>query len=201
MLPALGEIDVDAGEFWAENPFLMMSRGDNLSSFERNCVFMNLDGEQFLDVSFASGADIDADSRSVIAADVDLDGGVDLLVGSAGGGPLRLFMNRCAGNNSHVSIKLVGVQSNRSGIGSRVVVECGPRKIHRDVFAVDGFMGQGPTLLQVGLGEAKLIDRLTVRWPSGEVSEHHQVPINGRVVITEGKREIAYSQTRIAKPL
>jgi hypothetical protein len=197
VLPALGKIDREAGEFWAENPFLMPSRGDNLSAFERNCVYMNLGGEQFLDVSFASGADIDADSRSVIAADIDLDGAIDLLVGSVGGGPLRLFANRCAGNNGHVLIELVGVQSNRPGIGSRVVIECDGRTIHRDVFAANGFMGQGPTALHVGLGNATIIDRMTVHWPSGAVSQNVQVPLGGRIVVTEGEQTFAF---RALKP-
>ena len=197
VLPALGKIDREAGEFWAENPFLMPSRGDNLSAFERNCVYMNLGGEQFLDVSFASGADIDADSRSVIAADIDLDGAIDLLVGSVGGGPLRLFANRCDGNNGHVLIELVGVQSNRPGIGSRVVIECDGRTIHRDVFAANGFMGQGPTALHVGLGNATIIDRMTVHWPSGAVSQNVQVPLGGRIVVTEGEQTFAF---RALKP-
>ncbi|MFP6675240.1 MAG: ASPIC/UnbV domain-containing protein [Pirellulaceae bacterium] len=196
-LPALGEIDREAGEFWAENPFLMPGRGDNLSAFERNCVYMNLGGEQFLDVSFASGADIDADSRSVIAADIDLDGAIDLLVGSVGGGPLRLFANRCGENNGHVLIELVGVESNRSGIGSRVVIDCDGRTIHRDVFAANGFMGQGPSALHVGLGNATIIDRMTVYWPSGAVSEFAKVPVGGRIVVTEGEQTFA---SRALKP-
>ena len=87
MLPELGEVDRDAGEFWYENPFQIVTNGENLSAFERNCLFMNLDGQAFIDGSFASGADIDSDSRSVIATDMNADGAIDLLVGSVGGGP------------------------------------------------------------------------------------------------------------------
>lgn len=198
-LPALGKIDEEAGEFWAENPFLMMSRGDNLSAFERNRLFMNQGGSRFLDASFASGADIDADSRSVIAADIDLDGGVDLLVGSAGGGPLRLFANRCAEGHAFALLHLKGVKSNSFGVGSRVVLECGGRKIVRDVFPVNGFMGQGPAVLHVGLGEVSAIDRLTVRWPTGRTDAYTDIPINKRVTLTEGDATFRISGLRPSK--
>ena len=80
-----GELDAEAGEFWVNNPFLITSSGHNLSAFEPNRTFINLGDLRFYDASFASGADIDSDSRSVVAADFDRDGAPDLLVSSAGG--------------------------------------------------------------------------------------------------------------------
>lgn len=164
-MKALGEIDTEAGEFWVENPFSMPSIGANLSAFEQNRTFLNLDGKSFLDVSFATGADLDSDSRSAITADFNRDGAPDLLVASVGGGPLRLFLNRYPVGN-HVRLKLVGQKSNRLGIGTRLVAELGDRKIVRDVFPPNGFMGQGSVEVILGLGEAQKIDRLSLRWPA-----------------------------------
>lgn len=185
VIPALGDIDHEAGEFWVENPFMMLRGGQNLSAFERNCMFLNLAGDGFVDASFASQADIDSDSRSVVAADFDGDGAVDLMVGSVGGGPLRLFANRCAAKKKRVQLDLVGVKSNRSAVGSRVVIHCGGRTIVRDVFSANGFMGQGPTGLLVGLGDADQIDRLVVRWPTGDSQEFEKLPVDVRIRITE----------------
>ena len=69
-IEARGEVDREAGEVWVDNPFMMPSEGVNLSSYERNRLFLNLSGEDFADASFTSGADIDADSRGVVAAGV-----------------------------------------------------------------------------------------------------------------------------------
>ena len=149
-----------------------------------------------MDASFASQADIDSDSRSVVAADFDGDGdidvlaigsygAVDLLVGSVGGGPLRLFANRCAAQKKRVQLDLVGVKSNRSAVGSRVVIHCGGRMIVRDVFSANGFMGQGPTGLLIGLGDADQIDRLVVRWPTGDSQQFENLPVDVRIRITE----------------
>ena len=185
-IEALGDIDKEAGEFWVENPFMLPAMGENLSAYERNRTFLNIDGSSFIDVSFASVADIDSDSRSVVAADFNRDGATDLLVGSVGGGPLRLFLNRYPTGN-HVGVQLVGTKSNRSGIGARLIAKVGSRQIVRDVFSANGFMGQGPVDTIMGIGDAKRIETLEVRWPSGLVQRLKNLPSGRRVSITEGK--------------
>ena len=184
-LPRLGDLDSEHGEFWVENPFDIGKTGNNLSAYERNSFFLNVEGNSFIDASFASRTDIDSDSRAVVAADFDRDGAVDLLVGNAGGGPLRLFLNRFPQSNNRAMIRLTGVTSNRPAIGSRVILECGGQRIVRDMFAANGFMGQGPAELLVGIGEAKTIDKLTVRWPTGKSQEFHNLPSNTEISITE----------------
>ena len=183
-LDAIGEIDTEAGEFWVKNPFQMPNERENLSAFERNRTFLNLDGNSFIDVSFASGADIDSDSRSVVAADFDLDGATDLLVGSVGGGPLRLFLNRFPKAN-YARIRLEGSESNRAGIGARLTATVGSRKLVRDLFPHNGFMGQGPAEIVLGLGDAKTIDRLEVRWPSGKMQVYHNLAANKYFLLKE----------------
>ena len=186
----LGELDEEA-EFWVENPFQIASGGYNLSAYERNRLFLNLDGESFIDASFASKADIDSDSRSVVAADFDRDGAPDLLVASVGGGPLRLFLNRFPPNGRRVLLELIGVESNRSAIGSRVVAESGGRKIIRDLFPANGGTGQAPPELLPGVGDVEQIETLTVRWPSGRTQTFRHLPVDSRITITEGQDEVA----------
>jgi hypothetical protein len=190
----LGKIDSAAGEFWT-HPFAMPKRGDNLSAYESNKLFLNVDGVRFLDASFASMADIDSDSRSVMVADFDGDRAPDLLVGSVGGGPLRLFLNRFPQEHHRVVISLSGTDSNRSAIGARAIVEVADRKIVRDLFATNGFMGQSPARLNVGVGAAQKIDKLTIRWPTGDRQIFHNLPIDCEIAIVEGTE--AYEVVRL----
>ena len=183
-LEAIGEIDEEAGEFWTKNPFQMPNERENLSSFERNRTFLNLDGNSFIDVSFASGADIDSDSRSVVAADFNRDGATDLLVGSVGGGSLRLFLNRFPKANFS-RIRLEGSGSNRAGIGARLTATVEGPKLIRDLFPQNGFMGQGPAEIILGLGDAKVIDRLEVRWPSGKTQIYKNLAANRYFLLKE----------------
>lgn len=161
----------------------------NISAYEENCLFLNMRGGRFMNVSFASQVDIDSDSRSVVAADFDRDGACDLLVGSDGGGPLRLFRNQFPATSHHVRVRLVGVRSNRAAIGSRVILECGQDRIVRDLFPANGFQGQGPAELLIGTGTASRIDRLTVRWPTGETQEFSNLNSDAEITITEGETE------------
>ncbi len=192
-LPELREVDREGGEFWVENPFSIPGSGNNLSAYERNRVFLNLGGESFLDASFASAADIDSDSRAVIAADFDQDGFSDLLVGSVGGGPLRLFLNRFPRTNRRIRLELTGVQSNRQGLGSRIEIQIGKRRIVRDLFSFNGGTGQGPVQSLIGLGRAERIDRLSVRWPTGKIQRFKNLPVDSRIEITEGQSKFVAS--------
>jgi hypothetical protein len=191
-VPALGAIDAEAGEFWVNSPFSMPWLGHNLSAFERNRMFLNVGAGPFIDVSFLSGADIDSDSRAMIAADFDGDGAEDLLVANAGGGPLRLFHNQCPTDNARVIVRLVGAASNRLGIGSRIVAEVDGRRVVRDLFAPNGFAGQAPAEVFMGLGPAEKVASLSVRWPSGASQRFRNVPVNGRVTITENSPAFAF---------
>jgi len=190
-MPALGEVDRDRGEFWVENPFLIPSSGENLSAYETNRLYTNLDGESFIDVSFTSGVDLDADSRSVICADFNNDGAEDMLVCSVGGGPLRLFINRFPNRGHRLKVNLVGVDSNRAAIGSRVTVHLGNERIVRDCFPANGFMGQGPPELLIGIGDADRVDRLEVRWPTGELQVFEDIAADSQVTITENESELS----------
>ena len=192
-MPELGAVDREAGEFWVENPFQIPSSGNNLSAFERNRMYLNVGGREFVEASFASTADIDADSRAVIASDFDRDGAPDLLVGSVGGGPLRLFLNRFPRQVRRVRLELVGVESNRAAIGTRVVIQAGGRKIVRDLFMPNGSTGQGPAEMLIGLGQVEKIDTLTLRWPSGKQQTFTDLPVDSILEITEGQPEYASS--------
>ena len=164
----------------------MPKQGDNLSAFEPNKLFLNVDGERFLDASFASMADIDSDSRSAMVGDFDGDLAPDLLVGSVGGGPLRLFLNRFPREHHRVVISLRGTISNRSAIGARAIVEAAGRTIVRDLYAANGFMGQSPARLNVGVGSAETIEKLTIRWPTGNRQVFHNLPVDCEIAIIEG---------------
>ena len=185
MIEPQGDLDVEAGELWVTNPWELMSEGINLSAYERNRLFLNCGGREFIDLSHQSGADIDSDSRSAIAADFDRDGDLDLLVASVGGGPLRLFMNQIPSDFRSVRVLLEGVKSNRQGVGARLQIEVGERQIVRDVFPANGLMGQHPTEIVVGVGAVDQIDRLLVRWPSGHTQVYQNVPVGGTLQIRE----------------
>ncbi|HIF00343.1 MAG TPA: hypothetical protein EYQ63_25900 [Fuerstia sp.] len=204
----LGKIDSAAGEFWT-HPFAMPQQRDNLSAFETNRLFLNVDGTRFLDASFASQASIDSDSRSVMVGDFDGDLAPDLLVGSVGGGPLRLFLNQFPEGNHRVELRLRGVASNHRAIGARAIAEANgktivgevPDVVHllllahavrqaavRSTLAFD-VRSQGPARLNIAVGTADRIDKLTIRWPTGKRQVFEDLPVDCAIKIVEGAEE------------
>jgi hypothetical protein len=181
---APGALDDELGEFWVEDPF-QINWESNLSSFERNRVFINRAGSAFLEISHLTGADADADSRAVVPVDLGNDGRIDLVVRGVGGGALQVFENRFPGGN-WLQVILRGQKSNRTGIGARLVAAAGGREIHRDAFPVNTYRSQAPGTVHFGLAGATQVDAVTVTWPTGESQSVTAVPANRTIVITEG---------------
>lgn len=185
-VPLPGTLDPSLGEFWVDNPWKIVAQGHNLSAFERNRVYLNVQGRDFLDISHLTGADSDGDGRAVVAADFRNSGKIDLLVRQVGGGPLLLFENQMPRQN-YLTVSLRGQTSNRQGIGARLtaVVQGQPRV--RELFPANGFLSQAPNQVHFGLAHAEVVDRLTVRWPSGKTQEFTNLKGNRHIIIDEGK--------------
>jgi hypothetical protein len=181
-----GSLDEKLGEFWVGNPWEIVTGGHNLSSFERNRVYVNAGGGEFLDVSHLSGADSDGDGRGVVAADFRNSGMPDLIVRQVGGGPLLLFENRLPPAR-YLTVTLRGDKSNRRGIGARLTAEVNGRRIVRELFPSNGYSSQAPSQVQFGLGRDAKVDKLTVRWPSGKVQVLTGLAADRHVVIDESR--------------
>jgi enediyne biosynthesis protein E4 len=185
-VPAPGVVDKSLGEFWVNDSWDIVREGHNLSAYERKRVFLNLQGKEFLDISYLTGADSDGDGRAVVAGDFRNDGRLDLVVRQVGGGPVLLFENQFP-KAHYLTVSLRGTASNRLGIGARLTATVAGRNLTRELYPHNSFRSQMPSRVHFGLGDATRIDRLTVRWPSGAVQNLDDLAADRHVVITEGK--------------
>jgi enediyne biosynthesis protein E4 len=102
-----------------------------------------------------------------------------------------LFRNELAGaNHNWVQITLEGISSNRSAIGAvlRTKVVIGGKSVWltREVQAHNSFQGQGALRVHFGLGDARRIEELEVRWPNGQKTRHTKLKGNGFYYLKEG---------------
>ena len=120
--------------------------------------------------------------------DYDNDGYVDLVVVSSkshgeGGEPLLLH-NR-GGDNAWITVRTVGVESNRDGIGALVTVHAGEDAYVQEVSAGSGLSTNSPWLT-FGLGDTDAPVDIEVRWPSGLVETFEDEALRQTVTLTEG---------------
>jgi hypothetical protein len=153
---------------------------------EHNCVYLNVDGGSFADVTAASGIDYIEDSRAVARCDWDDDGRVDLWLKSRTAPRLRFLHNRAPRAGHWLELDLVGTAGNRDAIGARVAVEAGGRKHVATLYAGEGYLAQSSKRMHFGLGDATSIERVTVRWPWGATETIAAPPIDQRLRIVQG---------------
>lgn len=83
-----------------------------------------------------------------------------------------------------------GRQSNRLGIGARLIAEVQGRQIVRELFPVNSFRSQMPSHLHFGLGDADRVDSLRILWPSGLEQVITDLEADQHVVIEEGREAV-----------
>ena len=157
------------------------------SGFERNLFYANNRDGTFSDASGVVGMDFLEDSRAFALADFDHDGRVEVLLKNRNAPQLRLLKNTIEDLPPAIAFRLRGIKSNRDAIGAEVTVLTPSGSQRRTLRAGSGFLSQHTKELLFGLGEAKEPVRASIRWPSGLVQEIHDLPLNHRVWVDEGK--------------
>jgi|SRR5688572_4466497 len=172
---------------------LFVANGD----LNPNCVamadfyFENL-GNKFQDNARAYGLADYGIGRGSVTFDYDNDGDLDLLVINQApqlNYPVesftRLYRNDSTGGN-WIKIALKGAEAESRGIGSKIEVEAGGKKMIREI---DGggssHISQNSVIAHFGLGKAEKIDKITVYWTGGNKQTLTSVPGNQLITITE----------------
>ncbi len=179
----------DYGDAWRAINILIRSDG-TWSGRERNLCFRNLGDGTFENISFTSGLDLDADGRAFVPFDLDGDGDLDLIVKNRNGVQLRAFRNDMrSGPSRQFTVHLEGRQSNRDGVGARVVLETDRRTLTREIVSGSGYLSQRSRVARFGLPEGDTVQGLSVRWPSGSVQQVDTPGQEGRFVLIEDETE------------
>jgi hypothetical protein len=108
-------------------------------------------------------------ARGAAFGDIDDDGDIDIVV-SHMDGPPAILRNDTPTENQWIRLMLVGTVSHRDAIGARVEVHAGGRTITRQRKGGGSMQSSHDPRLLIGIGAARAVDRLTIRWPSGTVS-------------------------------
>jgi hypothetical protein len=163
-----------------------------------NLMFYNERGKGFSDVTTTGGFGHLQKGHGVSFADLDNDGDQDIFIQIGGWYAGDRFSNGLFENpgfgHHWIGIKLIGKQSNRSAIGSRIQVdireEGKPRSIYKWVNS-GGSFGANPLRQQIGLGTATRIEKLTIYWPKTDSTQTFEnLDVDQFIEIGEGDSRI-----------
>ncbi len=155
---------------------------------QEHSVYRGIGGGKFADVSREAGPvlDVKTVSRGACFADYDNDGKVDAFVVNLGARGTLLHNVSQAGNH-WLTVALRGSAGNRDGIGARLEVVAGGRTQVGVRVAGSGYLSQDDPRVHFGLGSARRVDKLTIRWPGGREQVIDNVAVDRVLTVEEPK--------------
>ena len=145
-------------------------------------LLMNDGSGTFVDQTAALG--IEDYGAYIAVGDYDEDGFVDLLYASFTREVNALYRN--SGNGNHwLRVELGGIESNRSGIGTRLLATSGDLEQMREILGGLGRQ-EDERVAHFGLGDRTQVDRLEIRWPSGQVDVLTDIQADQKIRVIEG---------------
>lgn len=172
-------------------------------------LLRNQGGKSFVDVTTASGTGDLHKGHGVAFADIDNDGDEDILTVTGGAVPgdahaFRLYEN--PGNDSHwISLRLIGVKTNRAAIGARVKVTlqehgAGKQNAFRSIYRTvssGGSFGASPLQQHIGLGKSLGAVNVEIWWPTSNTRQSFtNVGVDQFLEIKEFAKEYSRVQKR-----
>ena len=200
MAANFGDLDNDG---WLD--FYLGTGYPSYDALGPNIAYRNNDGHSFTDVTFSAGLGHLHKGHGIAFGDLDRDGDQDIFAQIGGFYPGDGFENALYENPGHgnrwLSVKLVGVETNRPAIGARIRLKLMMSDgSTRDVYSrvnSGGSFGASSLEQEMGLGQAEGIHSLEVFWPtSGTTQLFEDLPLDSRIEVTEGKDSYDLLDTR-----
>ena len=154
-----------------------------------NGLYRNLGNMVFKDVSTQVGASFSAPAahRGAAFGDLNNDGNIDIAVTVLNGKP-QLLMNRSQNHNHWIILKLVGVADNRDGLGTKVKITTASGVQFNEATTAVGYNSSSDKRVYFGLGNATVVDRIELAWPTGVKQELKSVMADQILTIQENGR-------------
>jgi hypothetical protein len=158
--------------------------------YERNRYLRNNGDGTFTEMGHAVGADMVKNTRGVAVADFWNRGAMDITVSASADRP-ALLRNDIQTRRHWLSVELVGRMTNRDAVGARITIRVNGKLQMRELAEGDGYGSENSLRQYFGLGDAGVVDELSVFWPRSRTTQKFSNVAADRILeITEGRDEI-----------
>jgi enediyne biosynthesis protein E4 len=123
-------------------------------------------------------------ARGMAAGDLDNDGRIDFVV-TSNDGPAWVLHNETPTQNHWITFKLVGVKSNRDGIGAEIKISTAAGDQYAMATTAGSYQSSGDKRVHFGLGAATSVSGVEIRWPSGVRQTLTDVKADQTMTVTE----------------
>jgi len=156
-----------------------------------NQIFRNKANLAFEDLSSKAGASfqVPAAHRGAAFGDLNNDGKIDVVV-TVLNGPPEIWINRsgsedAGGRNHWIILKLIGVKSNRDGLGTKIKITTASSSQYNHATTALSYNSSSDKRVHFGLGSAAVVDAIELTWPSGIRQILKNVKADQIVTVTE----------------
>ncbi len=172
---------------------------DNVRYAEPAHIFLNQGDATFRDVAPERGGPANQPlvGRGMAYADYDRDGDVDLLI-VENGRSAHLWRNETEGRSLRVRVE--GVESNRSGLGTRIVAVAGGRRMEGLIRSGASYLAASEQVVTFGMGDLEAVDSLYVYWPGGREDRFAGIPAAREWLLVEGDTSLQEYATFSPRP-
>jgi hypothetical protein len=151
-------------------------KGQSLAGYQQHCLWLNRSG-RFDSIAQAVGFRDTYDGRAVVLVDLWNQGKLDVVEANQNG-PLLVYKNTVTGDNDWIQFELTGTKSNRSAIGAQVRLHWNGQVQLQEVSGGSGYAAQNQRRLHFGLGKNARVERVEIRWPSGQTQSIRAPKVN-----------------------
>ena len=171
-----------------------------------NVMYHNNAGKEFQDITFSGGFGHLQKGHGIAFADLDEDGDQEVITQMGGfyqsDDTNDLVFDNPGFGNHWIKLKLIGTESNRAAIGTRIHVLINENGKQRSIYKFvnsGGSFGASPLRQLIGLGNASNIIRLEIYWPKSDQTQiFTDVLLDTSLEITEGQQTLKTREPSIA---
>ncbi|HPQ20773.1 MAG TPA: FG-GAP-like repeat-containing protein [Saprospiraceae bacterium] len=131
-------------------------------------------------------------ANSIALGDFNDDGFIDAYanygvnIAASGANTDHLYLNQ-KNQNNWLKLNLLGMQSNKEGIGAKITCHSGDLHQMRQIVAGGSFSLTNSYQANFGLGSLTMVDSIIIEWPLGIVDKYYDLNVNQKFLATEGQ--------------